>query len=423
MKKKRIKQKEDKKTDRKHGNRTRKAILGILSILVLLCLNSCGRELEEREFPDTLVIRDSAVPFEKSLQTEQDKSSKYLDYGQVRCVLLEDDLAEDDEKLGEVLLALEKRPAFSRNIYFFTADGKALEQQEKQKEESQDLTGFYQKSTDHKREAATLGSLLYRLHNGSGEHKILKLKAKCSFFVDLFGFLLKNQSVEENDSAISKVRTQLVEVERALIESEITATTTNIAVIGALAYYRLTNESKYRGFLSWIKKNNIGNVEKLHIDDVINLYDEIYKYVPKKVFLARWYPAETDAEYKQSVYRIDAIKEVIDELGLQLTDLGTRDTGTFDIREVMYHDIRECDIFIADLTGARHNVMIEVGYALKHIDTGRMVFYFQETDSCKNVPFDVNHFSYDKIEDSVEIKAKTKARIMKILEQAKNGEI
>ena len=160
MKKKRIKQKEDKKTDRKHGNRTRKAILGILSVLVLLCLNSCGRELEEREFPDTLVIRDSALPFEKSLQTEQDKSSKYLDYGQVRCVLLEDDLAEDDEKLGEVLLALEKRPAFSRNIYFFTADGKALEQQEKQKEESQDLTGFYQKSTDHKREAATLGRLV-----------------------------------------------------------------------------------------------------------------------------------------------------------------------------------------------------------------------------------------------------------------------
>ena len=155
-------EKEDKtkrrqKTDRKYGNRTRKAILGILSVLVLLCLNSCGRELEEREFPDTLVIRDSAVPFEKSLQTEQDKSSKYLDYGQVRCVLLEDDLAEDDEKLGEVLLALEKRPAFSRNIYFFTADGKALEQQEKQKEESQDLTGFYQKSTDHKKRSCHTG--------------------------------------------------------------------------------------------------------------------------------------------------------------------------------------------------------------------------------------------------------------------------
>ena len=247
--------------------------------------------------------------------------------------------------------------------------------------------------------------------------------SKHSFFVDLYGFLIKNKSVEENDSAIATVKSQLFEVEQALVESEITATTTNIAVIGALAYYKLTNNSKYRGFLSWIKKNNIGNVEKLHIEDVINLYDEIYEHVPKKVFLARWYPAETDPAYAKSVHRINAIKKVAEELKLELTDLGTRDTGTFDIRKVMYQDIRDCDIFVADLTGARHNVMIEVGYALKHIDTGRMVFYFQETDTVKNVPFDVNHFSYDKIVDSAEIETKTKARILTILEQAKNGEI
>lgn len=247
--------------------------------------------------------------------------------------------------------------------------------------------------------------------------------AKYSFFVELYGYLIKNGSIQEKEEAVEIIKMQLVDVENALVQSEIVATTTNIAVIGALAYYRLTNEFKYRGFLSWIKKNNIGNVEKLHIEDVINLYDEIFEHVPKKAFLARWYPADTDAEYNQSVHRVNAIKEVAKELNLQLTDLGTRDTGTFDIREVMYHDIRECDIFIADLTGARHNVMIEVGYALKHIDTGRMVFYFQETDSCKNVPFDVNHFSYDKITDSAEIKTKTKERIKTILEQSKNGEI
>ena len=247
--------------------------------------------------------------------------------------------------------------------------------------------------------------------------------SKHSFFVDLYGFLIKNKSVEENDSAIATVKSQLFEVEQALVESEITATTTNIAVIGALAYYKLTNNSKYRGFLSWIKKNNIGNVEKLHIEDVINLYDEIYEHVPKKVFLARWYPAETDPAYAKSVHRINAIKKVAEELKLELTDLGTIDTGTFDIRKVMYQDIKDCDIFVADLTGARHNVMIEVGYALKHIDTGRIVFYFQETDTVKNVPFDVNHFSYDKIVDSAEIETKTKARILTILEQAKNGEI
>lgn len=250
--------------------------------------------------------------------------------------------------------------------------------------------------------------------------------SKHSFFVDLYGFLIKNKSVEENDSAIATVKSQLVEVEQALVESEIIATTTNIAVIGALAYYKLTNESKYRGFLSWIKKNNIGNVENLHIDDVINLYDEIYEHVPKKVFLARWYPSaahDGDDEFRKAESRISAIKEIVQQLNLELTDLGTRETGTFDIRDVMYHDIRECDIFIADLSGARHNVMIEVGYALKHVKTARMLFYFQASDKCSSVPFDVSHLNYVQIVDSAEIKSSVKVRIENILEQARNGEI
>lgn len=247
--------------------------------------------------------------------------------------------------------------------------------------------------------------------------------SKYSFFVDLYDFLIKNGNVEENDSAVERVKSQLVDIEKSLTESAITATTTNIAIIGALAYYRLTDSFKYHGFLSWIKKNNIGNIKKLHIEDVISLYNEIHEHIPKKIFLARWYPAESDPEFSKSEHRVNAIKEVAEELNLNLTDLGTRDTGTFDIREVMYRNIRECDIFIADLTGARHNVMVEVGYALKHIDTGRMIFYFQETENCKSVPFDVNHFSYDKIDDSAEIKTKTKSRIQKILRQAQDGEI
>lgn len=250
--------------------------------------------------------------------------------------------------------------------------------------------------------------------------------SKHSFFVDLYGFLIKNKSVEENDSAIATVKSQLFEVEQALVESEIIATTTNIAVIGALAYYKLTNESKYRGFLSWIKKNNIGNVENLHIDDVINLYDEIYEHVPKKVFLARWYPSaehDGDDEFRKAESRISAIKEIVQQLNLELTDLGTRETGTFDIRDVMYHDIRECDIFIADLSGARHNVMIEVGYALKHVKTARMLFYFQASDNCNSVPFDVSHLNYVQIVDSAEIKSSVKVRIENILEHARNGEI
>ncbi len=247
--------------------------------------------------------------------------------------------------------------------------------------------------------------------------------SKYSFFVDLYGFLIENDKIKKEEAEVENMKARIVEIEKVLVESEITATTTNIAVIGTLAYYRLTDLFKYRNFLSWAKKNHIGNVSKLHIEDVIRLYDEIAEHIPKRVFLARWYPSENDPEFTRSVHRINALKEVAKELNLELTDLGTQDTGTYDIRKVMYRDICECDIFIADLTGARHNVMVEVGYALKHIDNGRMIFYFQETENCHSVPFDINHFAYDKIQDSAEIKTKTKNRIQTILEQAQRGEI
>jgi len=252
------------------------------------------------------------------------------------------------------------------------------------------------------------------------------VSAKYSFFVELYGFLIENGSIEENDGAVQIIKERLYEVEKALKESEITATTTNIAVIGALAYYCLTDVFRYRGFLSWIKKNNIGNVKKIHIEDVINLYNEIFEHVPKRAFLARWYPsAERDgqAEAERANCRLLAMKEVARELNLELTDLGTCTTGTFDIRERMYKNIGDCDIFIADVSGARHNVMIEIGYALRHVDTGRMVFYFQKSEVCDSVPFDVSHLAYDEIFDSAEIKTKTKERIQTILEQARNGEI
>lgn len=248
---------------------------------------------------------------------------------------------------------------------------------------------------------------------------------KCSFFVDIYGFLLNNGSLPKDETAVSILKTQLTEIETALRESQIAATTTNIAVIGALAYYKITNASQYRAFLSWIKKNNVGSVKKIHIEDVINLYDTIYENAPKKAFLARWYPSETDGEIttKHAEARLEAIKEVAKEFDLELIDLGTKETGSFDIRQVMYHEIQDCDIFIADLTGARHNVMIEVGYALKHVGTGRMVFYFEESETCKTVPFDVNHLQYDPIVVAGDIKDHTRNRIKSILQRAKNGEI
>lgn len=246
-------------------------------------------------------------------------------------------------------------------------------------------------------------------------------ESKNTYFVDLFKYLIEHGMIEKNEEGITIVKNQLGEINKAIEESEIINTTENIAVIGAMSYYKLESKLKYECFIKWIKKNNIGLIENLHIDDVIKIYDNIYQSTPKKVFLARWYPAESDSEYTASVHRLNAIKSVVDELGLEFVDLGTKISGTYDIRSLMYREIASSDIFIADLTGIRHNVMVEVGYALQHIETGRMLFYFQKTDKVQSVPFDLNGFRWDEITDSSEMKTKIKPHIESIIKSASEG--
>jgi hypothetical protein len=244
-----------------------------------------------------------------------------------------------------------------------------------------------------------------------------------TYFIELFKYLIKCAVIPGDDSGIEIVMCNLNDIEQAIRESQITIATNNVAVLGAMSYYIIVSKDKYSHFTKWIKKNNIGTIENLTFDNVIEIYDKIYSNAPRKVFLARWYPGTTDPEATKAKHRFDAIKEIVESLNLELVDMGTQITGTFDIRTVMYSAISDCDIFIADLTGARHNVMVEVGYALKHINSGRVVFYFQACDACPAVPFDLSGFAYDAISDSREIAQKTKSRIEKILEQVKNGEL
>jgi len=89
-------------------------------------------------------------------------------------------------------------------------------------------------------------------------------------------------------------------------------------------------------------------------------------------------------------------------------------------------EIRSSDIFIADLTGCRHNVMVEVGYALNssksrldklNPDKWRMLFYFTPTSEHPDPPFDLKGFRYEQINDSAEIESKVKPRLESILNE------
>ena len=159
---------------------------------------------------------------------------------------------------------------------------------------------------------------------------------------------------------------------------------------------------------------------------LLETYKAAQQRVPKRVFLARWYPlqdAPNDAFNKANL-RFQQLQETLDALerdhgvSLELIDMGTEEGGTFPIHHRMYEAIASSDIIICDLTGQRPNVFVEAGFALQHHKKNRLIFLFEPRNRKDKVPFDLTTFKYVAISEAAEIPNKVKSQIIAILHDA-----
>jgi hypothetical protein len=148
--------------------------------------------------------------------------------------------------------------------------------------------------------------------------------------------------------------------------------------------------------------------------------------VPKRVFLARWYPPQ-DAPYNafnKANLRLQQLRETLTaierdhKVKLELIDMGTEEGGAFPIHHRMYEAIASSDIIVCDLTGQRPNVFVEAGFALKHHEKNRLIFLFEPRTRKDKVPFDLTTFKYVPISQAAEIPNIVKSEIIAILRDA-----
>ncbi len=148
-------------------------------------------------------------------------------------------------------------------------------------------------------------------------------------------------------------------------------------------------------------------------EQLLKTFKAAQSRIPKRVFLARWYPSQkqgaTEADVKKADLRFKEIRQTLSNLrqehriDLELIDMGTQEGGTFPIHSRMYEAIASSDIIICDLTGHRPNVYVEAGYALKHHESNRLIFLFEPNNTDDRVPFDLNTFKYLPITQAAEI--------------------
>lgn len=165
---------------------------------------------------------------------------------------------------------------------------------------------------------------------------------------------------------------------------------------------------------AWLGRENLDRLAPTRsiAAQLLEVFGLIQERLPRRVFLARWYPAAADgAEQEKADRRLAQIRRALEELrregiALELDDPGSREGGTFPIRSEMYDALARNDIILVDLSGVRPNVCVEAGYALQHHERQRLLFIFQTNEACNGTPaytsppFDLSDFRYEAIEDS-----------------------
>lgn len=198
------------------------------------------------------------------------------------------------------------------------------------------------------------------------EYPFLKMfisESKFTYFIEVLKLLLKYNLIKKDEEGVLSVVSALKEIDDALRTAALIDAPNNLAVIGAFSYYKLLESRKAEEFLKWVRRNSLTQVSDLHICDVINIYDNIYDNLPKKVFMSMWFNKKTEDTYNQ----IKDVKEIVlrdYNVELEIIKVDEHKDGYSDvISKRIIEGIDSCDLLIADLSYGNKNVHHEVGYA------------------------------------------------------------
>ena len=139
-------------------------------------------------------------------------------------------------------------------------------------------------------------------------------------------------------------------------------------------------------FIDWINNNELGTIEHISYDNIIKVYDNIHRQRAYQVFVAMPYISHARVNEYNKLF-----KEVLSEIskkvnyGLELIPIMRFRGPSQRIDRRLIEKIKECDIFIGDLTTCNDNVIFEVGLAE---GSGKKILLIKAEEDTDNIPFD-----------------------------------
>jgi hypothetical protein len=223
-------------------------------------------------------------------------------------------------------------------------------------------------------------------------------------FLKLFKLLIAKDVIQEDDNAISNVRSALSEINTNIYSNGQLKNSSNSAVFIAFMFYQLKSPELINFLNSWILKNEIFNIVELEPESIINIMSNIASHKTKKIFVAMPYFNHGKVNEYNRLFT-EAIKEVQARTNLpfELIPIMRNKGESMRIDQRLLNQISDCDIFIADLTQKNENVIYETAYAeakgiplllIKREDD------FDENGNPVTLPFDMDKLQYIPYQES-----------------------
>lgn len=223
------------------------------------------------------------------------------------------------------------------------------------------------------------------------EHILLKRYR--TYYNDIFKKLLI-KGVKSED-VVSKVFESLKAVDLLYQENDHLKANSSFGLLTAFLYYHVENNiGKYNLFKKWVISNHIFEIHETKAESIIKIFDKIAEQ-EITVFVAMPYfkhDPNIIRGYNEAYQRV--IDKIITEnpnLKISLFPIMEHIGRTRDIVFNFINQIKECKIFIADISENNPNVAYELGYA-RSMDKPSILLI----KDGENIPFDYGHDNANK---------------------------
>lgn len=223
----------------------------------------------------------------------------------------------------------------------------------------------------------------------------------------------------ENDSIVDDLFEVLQELNTLYKNTKPLSDNPSIEVLIAFLYFKtFCTNNKFSFFTKWIINNHLFQAEETTAQSIIRIFNNIYsrKIMPVFVAMPYWSHAKVN-EYNKLFTEI--LKEVQTQtqlnIVLELIPIMRFKGKSERIDQRLLESIRNCEIFIADVTGCNPNVLYEVAFA--EGCNKPSILIKEEKDKVK-LPFDMDKRQYIPYDSSVyysDIKSKVINQLKAIL--------